>query len=277
MEIKEIRISAIVGSLCRMRLEYDYEKEELLASIREYGVFNPIKVKKVKGGYEIFAGHRRLDCVKELGEKTVRAEVWEGVDDGLAALMGLVENINRKDFTPLEEGHAYIKLIRDFGRRVDDLGAPCGRHRGRVYKLVKLVERLTPEMEKAIVEGKMSAGHGLVLLKFEDPKLRQKLFAQVMKGKLSVRELEYRLARQKPDSEKGAEELKIDVIEDICEKDPAVRKMREEGAVRLNRSRRGLKITVDVTGPLDMFNKFESLINSIQLNMARFKGFENYK
>ena len=58
-EVREIKISEIVGSLCRMRLEKDYEKEELMASIKRRGVMNPIKIKKTKKGYLLFAGHRR--------------------------------------------------------------------------------------------------------------------------------------------------------------------------------------------------------------------------
>ena len=81
MEVREIKISEILGSLCRMRLERDYEREELLASIKECGVMDPIKVKKVKGGYMNFTGNRRIDCSKELGLKTIRAEIWEGISD----------------------------------------------------------------------------------------------------------------------------------------------------------------------------------------------------
>ena len=93
MEIRDIPIDKIVGSLCRMRLEFDYEKDELLASIRKYGVMNPIKVKAVKSGYLIFAGHRRRDCAAELGHKNIKAEVWEGIADREAAMIGFVDNI----------------------------------------------------------------------------------------------------------------------------------------------------------------------------------------
>ena len=125
MEVKEIPISRIIGSLCRMRLEYDYEHEELLASIRRSGVQVPIRVKKVKGGYLLFAGHRRLDCAMELKFKTIPAEIWEGISDREAAMKGFVENINRKDFTPLEEANAYLKLYKEYKWNWRRCSNPC--------------------------------------------------------------------------------------------------------------------------------------------------------
>lgn len=127
MEVKEIPISKIVGSLCRIRLKKDYEREELLASIEECGVMEPIKVKKVKGGYKNFTGNRRIDCSKELGLETIRAEVWDDISDAEAVLMGFVENINRKDFTMLEEGHAYRKLVEEYGHSAESLIKSCGK------------------------------------------------------------------------------------------------------------------------------------------------------
>ena len=79
-----------------MRLEKDYEREEMLTSIKECGVMDPIKV---KGGSLNFTGNRRIKYSNELGLKTTRAEIWEDISDSEAVLMGFVENINRKDFT----------------------------------------------------------------------------------------------------------------------------------------------------------------------------------
>ena len=101
--VMEVPISKIKGSLCKMRLEKDYEAEELRGSIEEQGVMNPVKLKKIKDGYLSFAGHRRLLEAKNLGHTTIRAEVWEDIGDKDAVLMGFVDNINRKDFTRLEE------------------------------------------------------------------------------------------------------------------------------------------------------------------------------
>ncbi len=268
VEVKEIAIEKIIGSLCRMRLEYDYEQEELGMSIRGCGVLNPIKVKPVKGGYKIFAGHRRLDRAIEQKRETVQAEVWEDIPDREAVLIGLVDNINRKEFTPLEEGHAYLKLVDDYGYRVDDLSKPCGKSRSRIYRLINLVQNLTPRMKKAIIDGEMSAGHGLLLLKIEDGKLREKLFRRILAGELDVAELRYYIQRQKPDSEKSKAELKIDAIEDIFEQDPGVQAIWNKG-LEVKRSRKGLKITLDVGDGRELLEILRTIYDPILKKLNR--------
>jgi len=188
-EVREIKISEIVGSLCRMRLEKDYEKEELMASIKRRGVMNPIKIKKTKKGYLLFAGHRRLDSSRGLGLETIPAEIWEEISDEEAVLRGFVDNINRKDFTQLEEGYAYAKLTDDFQHSVEELMKSCGKSRSRIYTLLTLVRNLTPAMKEAIIAGKMTAGHGEWLLRIEDPRLRARLFRKILAGKLDLTDL----------------------------------------------------------------------------------------
>ena len=270
MEIREIPIEKIVGSLCRMRLEFDYEKDELLASIRKYGVMNPIKVKAVKSGYLIFAGHRRRDCAAELGHKNIKAEVWEGIADREAAMIGFVDNINRKDFTPLEEGHSYKKMIEEYGYTVEEVVECCGKEMSRVYRLRNLIDNMTPEIEKAIIEGRLSAGAALVLLKFEDAALRKRLFQQLLKGKLSVRQLEYLLARQAPDAEKNERERLLDIVEDVYETDEEAKKLWDD-SVRMHRSRRGDKIEIEFNGPMDLLAKYEVLSRPLKNASSRFK------
>jgi len=79
--------------------------------------------------------------------------------------MEVVDNINRKDFTLLEEGHAYSKLIEEYGYTPDSLVKPCGKSRTRIYQLVKLVKNLTPAMKAAILADKMTTGHAAWLFK----------------------------------------------------------------------------------------------------------------
>jgi len=270
MEVKEIPIAKITGSLCRMRLEKDYEREELLASIRERGVMEPIKVKKVKGGYLNFTGNRRLDCSRELRLETIRAEIWEDISDAEAVLMGFVENINRKDFTILEEGHAYKKLVEEYGHAVEDLVKSCGKSRSRIFLLLRLVKKLTPVMEQAIREGKMTSGHGEWLLKIEDEKLRERYFRQILEGELTLNDLKYEIYRLKPDSEKTKKELLLDAVEDEYERDPAVRKLWKKSVV-LRRSRSGDKITIEFNGPADLLGKYDVLSAPLRKARKRFR------
>jgi len=273
MEIKRIQISKIIGSLCKMRLEKDYEAEELLESISDRGVMNPVKVMPVKNGYLLFAGHRRLVGAKALGHKTIIAEVWDDIEDRDAALMGFVENINRKDFTRLEEGYAYQKLVNEYGYSPDDLVKPCGRSRTRVYSLLRLVEQLTPAMKEAIIAGKMTSGHGEWLLRIEDPKLRKKYFEMILSREMDLADLKYEVYRQKPDEDKNERELQLDIIEDICEENPTIHSMRKK-SIEIRRSRKGLKITIEVDGPHDLLYKFNNIAGPVKKKLDLFDKFD---
>jgi len=273
MEIKRIAISKIIGSLCKMRLEKDYEAEALLESISDRGVMNPVKVMPVKNGYLIFAGHRRLVGAKELRHKTITAEVWDDLEDRDAALMGFVENINRKDFTRLEEGYAYQKLVKEYGYSVDDLIKPCGKSRARIYILISLVKNLTPAMKKAIIAGKMTSGHGEYLLRIEDPKRRKECFELVLAKEMDLADLKYEVYRQKPDEEKNEQELQLDIIEDICEEDATIRSMWNK-SIEVRRSRKGLKITIEVDGPHDLLYKFSTISGPVKKKLDLFNRFK---
>jgi len=273
MEIKKIQISKIIGSLCKMRLEKDYEADEMKASISDRGVMIPVKLKPVKGGYLSFAGHRRLTGAKDLGHKTIVAEVWDGIEDREAALMGFVENINRKDFTRLEEGYAYQKLVDDYGYSVDELIKPCGKSRPRIYTLISLVKNLTPKMKQAIIEGKMTSGHGEYLLRIKDPVRRKKCFELVLAKEMDLADLKYEVYRQKPDSEKNNRELQLDIIEDICEDDPTIRSMWNQ-SIEMRRSRKGLKITIDVDGPHDLLYKLNTIADPVKKKLDLFDKFK---
>ena len=270
MEIKEVLLSEIKGSLCRMRLEKDYEQEEMLASIGECGVMNPVKLKKVKDGYLLFAGHRRFESAKILNSKRIRAEIWSDIPDSEAVLMGFVENINRKDFTILEEGYAYSKLIKEYGYTPDNLVKPCGKSRARIYQLVKLVKNLTPAMKAAILTGKMTTGHAEWLFKVEDEKLREELFQRILAGELHLKDLKYDIYRMKPDSEKNKEELLLDVVEDAYEKDPAVKSLWRKKVV-MHRGRKGNKITINFSGPMELLDLYEILGAPLKKARKRFR------
>lgn len=263
IEVREIKISEIVGSLCKMRLEEDYEKEEMMVSIAKHGVINPIKVKSKKKGYMIFAGHRRLESSRALGLSTIPAEIWEDISDEEAVMRGFIDNINRKEFTQLEEANAYARLIDEFDCSVDDLVESCGKSRSRIYTLFTVVRNLSPEMRAAIINGKMTFGHGEWLLKIEDPKLRGELFRKVLDGKLDIGDLKYQVYRQKPDSEKSYDELQLDIIEDICEKDPGIQALWKK-SVTISRSRHGIKFTIEAGSREDLKMKFYTILKPIE-------------
>ncbi len=200
-------------------------------------------------------------------------EVWDDIDDREAALMGFVENINRKDFTRLEEGYAYRKLIDEYGYSVETLIKPCGKSQSRIYVLYNLVKNLTPAMKKAIIAGDMTSGHGEWLLRIEDPKLRKKYFKMILDREMDLADLKYEVYRQKPDEEKNERELQLDIIEDICDEDPTIHSMRKK-SIEIRRSRKGLKITIEVDGPHDLLYKFNTIAEPVKKKLDLFDKFD---
>ncbi len=160
--------------------------------------------------------------------------------------------------------------MKEYGHTVESLVKPCGKSRGRIFQLLKLVKNLTPEMKKAIIEGEMTSGHAEWLLKIEDNKLREKYFRQILKGEMNLDDLKYDIYRLKPDSEKSQKELLLDIVEDEYGKDPAIRKLWKKSVV-IRRSRAGDKITIEFTGPLDLLDKYEALSEPLKNAQKRFR------
>ena len=125
-------------------------------------------------------------------------------------------------------------------------------------------------MEKAILDGKMSVGYAMVLLRFEDKELMWKLFDEVQKGIHSVRDLEYILKRQKPDEEKNEKEKILDVAEDVFDEDKKVRKLRDEELLKIYPTRRGIKTILDSNGPTEMMEMLETLLAALRKSLPHF-------
>ena len=132
------------------------------------------------------------------------------------------------------------------------------------------MRNLTPEMEQAIKDGKMTSGHGEWLLKIEDDKLREKYFRQILEGELKLNDLKYDIYRMKPDSEKTKKELLLDIVEDEYEKDPAVPKLWKKRVV-VRRSQGGDRITIEFSGPLDLLDKYDALSAPLKNAKKRFR------
>jgi hypothetical protein len=96
------------------------------------------------------------------------------------------------------------------------------------------------------------------------------MFQEVLNGESELADVKYAVYRQKPDSEKGDKERELDIIEDICEKDPGIRVLWKKG-IRAARSRQGLKFTIEVNGPLDLLQKFDTVVAPIRKSIFRFR------
>ena len=161
---------------------------ELAESIRVRGVIQPIVVRPVEnGGYEILAGERRWRAARLAGQDHVPALVRE-VPDDVALGIGLIENIQREDLNPIEEGNGLKRLIEEFHLTHEEVARAVGRSRAAVTNMLRLLE-LAPRVQDMLQEGRIDMGHARALLSLS--KARQIETAEQVAAKgLSVRETE---------------------------------------------------------------------------------------
>lgn len=190
--LRDIPVADIVPNSFQPRQAFDEEAlVALTASIRELGVLQPILVRTVDEGFELIAGERRWRAAKRAGLDRIPAIVRD-VDDEMSLAHAIVENVQRAELNPIEEAAAFQQLIDDFELTQDDVANRVGRSRPAVTNALRLLQ-LPTDIQRHIIEGRLSAGHGRVLVTIDDPE-RAALVARVVDEGLSVRSLE-RLAR----------------------------------------------------------------------------------
>ena len=161
---------------------------DLIHSIREKGVLQPLLVRRHpthEGMYEIIAGERRFRASKEAGLNQVPV-IIKDFDDKAALEVALIENLQREDLNPLEEGEAYRRLLNEFQYTQEELSQVVGKSRSHVANMMRLLE--LPDDIKQMVENKeLTIGHARALLNAENPSV---LAAEIVRKGLSVRETE---------------------------------------------------------------------------------------
>ena len=188
---QSIPIKDIRANPYQPRKQFDEASlNELADSIRENGVFQPILVRKSKTlkGYELVAGERRLRASKLAGKKDIPAII---VDFSEAQMMeiSLLENIQRKDLTPIEQATAYDQLIKKLNYTQDELAKRLGKSRTNITNLLRLLN-LPNEVQKLVNTNKLSYGQARTLLALDDEDEMVALAKRAVKEDLSVRELE---------------------------------------------------------------------------------------
>ena len=159
--------------------------DDLVSSIRQHGILQPLIVSKHGQRYQLIAGERRFRSAERLGLETVPAIVRDSQE--LQKLeWAIIENVQRENLNPLEEAQAYQQLSDEFGLTQDEISKKVGKSRATVANTMRLLQ-LPPEMLQAIREGKITASHAKILLSAVTPSERQKLFDQIMNQQLPVR------------------------------------------------------------------------------------------
>ena len=171
----------------------DAHLEDLARSIRANGVVQPIVVRKRNGRYQIIAGERRWRATQRAGLRKIPAVVKDIPDDKLLEL-ALVENIQRQELNAIEEANAYRKLIDYVGLTQEMVAERVGKDRTLIATSIRLL-KLPNDVQKLIIEGSLSAGHGRALLMTDDPKVQRAVAQSAVDIGLSVRETEKAVKR----------------------------------------------------------------------------------
>jgi ParB family chromosome partitioning protein len=185
------------------RKQFDRDKlTELSESIKHSGLIQPLVVRKGDGDrFTLIAGERRFRAAQIAGLTEVPVVVRE-VADADAFALALIENIQREDLNPMEEAHAYERLIQEHGFTQDDLATRVGKSRSTVANALRLL-KLPESVRDVVAEGTLSPGHARAVLSV-DPDLQAALAERILTEELSVREAEA-LARTFKLLEKGAD------------------------------------------------------------------------
>ena len=190
----EIALDAIRPNPRQPRTVFDEEDmAELVHSIREIGVLQPVVVRSVRDGedgveYELIVGERRWRASREAGNDTVPAIIKDTRDDALLR-DALLENLHRSELNPLEEAAAYQQLLEDFGCTQEELAGRIGRSRPQISNTLRLL-RLPPLVARRVAAGVLSAGHARALLTLSDGAAMEWLAQRIVAEGLSVRSVE---------------------------------------------------------------------------------------
>lgn len=186
----ELPIDAIMPNPRQPRDVFDEEAmAELVHSIREVGLLQPIVVRQIENGrFELIMGERRWRASREAGLEQIPAIVRDTADDRLL-LDALLENLHRSQLNPLEEAAAYDQLLKDFSCTHEELAERIGRSRSQVSNTLRLM-KLPPSVQRRVAAGVLSAGHARALLALEDPEEQEQLASRIVKEGLSVRAVE---------------------------------------------------------------------------------------
>ncbi|MBN2797319.1 MAG: ParB/RepB/Spo0J family partition protein [Clostridia bacterium] len=189
--VNEFEISKIFPNVNQPRKDFSEEKLEKLAeSIKEYGVVQPIVLRKVdENKFEIVAGERRWRASKIAGLTHIPAVVKELKDDEFAEI-ALIENLQRENLNAIEEAIAYQYMLDDHQLTQDKLAKVVGKSRAYITNTLRLL-KLDSEIQSYVRDGLISSAHGRTLLSVSDTKMRLHLAERIHKEDISVRELEH--------------------------------------------------------------------------------------
>ena len=187
--VQVMKINEVEPNRDQQRKNFDEDALlELSDSIKQFGVLQPLLVRKRKDYYEIIAGERRWRAAKLAGVKEVPVIEKEYTDQEILEI-GLIENIQRENLNPIEEAIAYKRLLEEFNLKQDEVAERVSKSRTAVTNSMRLL-KLSDKVQQMIIDDMISTGHARALLAIDDPELQYTLANKIFDEKLSVRETE---------------------------------------------------------------------------------------
>lgn len=191
---KSIPTAQIGRNPFQPRTEFNSEElAELQESLKANGLLQPITVRRRPGkdGFELIAGERRLRAAIKLGWKEIPA-IIKDIDDKTILTLALVENLQRTDLNPIEEGEGYHRLSQEFGLTQQQIAETVGKDRTTIANMLRVLQ-LPEVVKKLLQDGQLTIGHAKVLLGLENPEQITTLAHEIVRDGLTVRDLERRL------------------------------------------------------------------------------------
>lgn len=191
--IHRIPVENIFPNSKQPRLHFDHAGlEELVSSIKEHGILQPLIVTRLsEDRYELIAGERRLRAAK-IAELNKVPAIIRDANDQQKLELAIIENVQRKDLNPIEEARAYIQLKDEFGLTQEEVGSRVGKSRPQIANIIRLLE-LEPEIQEALAMGKISQSNARTLLAINNQEERKGIFNQMLSGNFTVRQAEARI------------------------------------------------------------------------------------
>jgi len=236
---------------------------DLVDSIREQGMLEPLVVARTPAGYQIIAGERRWRAAKLLGLSKVPVVIKETTPQGMLE-MSIVENVQREDLNPIERALAYKRLIDEFGLGTNEVARKVGKSAPTVSNTIRLLS-LPDAIKDALVAGVISEGHVRPLISLGDPNLMLELFRKILRENSTVRQTEEEARKAKGEIQKKEprtveDRLWIPELDQMAKK---IAKLHNLDKVTIFQSSKKAKILIEIRGDVEVTGPKIKAINKI--------------
>lgn len=245
--VEELLLERVYPKADQPRKIFDKEAlNDLMASIKENGVIQPIIVRKKGEDYEIIAGERRWRAAKAAGLMKIPSIIRD-IDEETASRISLIENIQRENLNPIEEAEAYKRLMKEYSLKQDELAKAVGKSRSYISNNIRLLN-LDKRIIDYIYEGKLTGGHGKALLGIKDKEEQVRAAERIIASGMNVRDTEDKVKETKKKKSRRVKKAKEIYMIELEEK-----LMSTLGTkVTLNQGRKTGKIEIEYYGDDDL-------------------------